>query len=691
MKKECVYVNIRKYVVGLLLFVLMFELVSVCAFIPLDSVYAADSAVTGSSGIDYNIWTLDLPTGKILSSGDLKKSLYNSWWYPGTDTFVGYDMFQTPQRGAGEKEFGSPHVRCELREIIPGSGDTSGSWGTNAQWGRLGYHKMVTEVKAERINNNGVGDYATQSYTCIGQLWGESGGKSAMFSLMYIDAKLGASSFRMRSPDTTGSITYSSVHIPVGKAFTVTYECINGRLQVWVESKEANVVKTKIYDAMLANPADSNSYYFKVGNYDQSSDSKGDPTPDPKDVHTLIGFKSVTVEHNPIRGRLTYADNSPVANQVINYVLNGGGTSNLKLSTKTDANGYYDIFNIPSNGGVTTASVSITVPTLSGYTSDKTGVINVNAASTATIIDVRVSNAYDIIYSSSNSQGTSLEPSSSPSSSLTKEPTPNATIDYVAETLQGLNGAYVINGKTISVSGGLYSIDSSWFGTTITIIKKGSDGTSDSATQRLFIKDRPSAPVPRKTDCTTSAQNNGVITKVTNNMEYSADNGVTWKTITGSNIQRLKPGTYYVRVKATNNTFKSNYATVVINEYSKTLPSSNYLIYTVRSGDTLWLLAQRFGTSVNSIKALNGLTSDMIYPRQTLRIQQNDNSDNGADNTFERSTLMTYTVRSGDTLWLIAQRFGTFVNSIKALNGLTSDMIYPRQTLQIQQNDNSTS
>jgi len=42
--------------------------------------------------------------------------------------------------------------------------------------------------------------------------------------------------------------------------------------------------------------------------------------------------------------------------------------------------------------------------------------------------------------------------------------------------------------------------------------------------------------------------------------------------------------------------------------------------YTIKSGDTLWLLAQSFGTSVSDIKVLNGLTSDIIYPGQQLQI-----------------------------------------------------------------------
>jgi LysM repeat protein len=97
-------------------------------------------------------------------------------------------------------------------------------------------------------------------------------------------------------------------------------------------------------------------------------------------------------------------------------------------------------------------------------------------------------------------------------------------------------------------------------------------------------------------------------------MEYSANSGKTWNTISGSSIHGLKPGTYYVRIKATSSTFKSDYATVAINAYNT---SSNY---TVQPGDSLWLIGLKFGVTVDAIKKTNKLQSDMIYPGQQLQI-----------------------------------------------------------------------
>ncbi len=97
--------------------------------------------------------------------------------------------------------------------------------------------------------------------------------------------------------------------------------------------------------------------------------------------------------------------------------------------------------------------------------------------------------------------------------------------------------------------------------------------------------------------------------------------------------------------------------------------------YTVQAGDSLWLIAQRYNTTVNAIKNLNGLTSNLINIGQVLKIP-----------VSQSNSPIEYTVRAGDSLWLIAQRYNTTVNAIKNLNGLTSDFINIGQVLKIPRN-----
>lgn len=94
-------------------------------------------------------------------------------------------------------------------------------------------------------------------------------------------------------------------------------------------------------------------------------------------------------------------------------------------------------------------------------------------------------------------------------------------------------------------------------------------------------------------------------------------------------------------------------------------------LYTVRSGDSLWNIAGQFNTTVDAIKELNNLTSNLITVGQVLRIPNSSNSGTGT----------RYIVKAGDTLWNIAQRYNTTVSNIRRLNNLTSDILSIGQVL----------
>ena len=83
-------------------------------------------------------------------------------------------------------------------------------------------------------------------------------------------------------------------------------------------------------------------------------------------------------------------------------------------------------------------------------------------------------------------------------------------------------------------------------------------------------------------------------------------------------------------------------------------------IYIVKSGDTLYSIANKYGMSVNELKSLNNLTSDVLSIGQELIVSEGN-----------AATLDTYTVKSGDTLYSIANKYGLTVNELKQLNNLT--------------------
>ncbi len=99
-------------------------------------------------------------------------------------------------------------------------------------------------------------------------------------------------------------------------------------------------------------------------------------------------------------------------------------------------------------------------------------------------------------------------------------------------------------------------------------------------------------------------------------------------------------------------------------------PNEN--IYIVKSGDTLYAIANQYGMTVDELKALNNLTSNTLSIGQKLVVS--------AGNT---GTLDTYTVKAGDTLYSIANKYGLTVNELKQLNNLTSDVLSIGQILNV--------
>ena len=102
----------------------------------------------------------------------------------------------------------------------------------------------------------------------------------------------------------------------------------------------------------------------------------------------------------------------------------------------------------------------------------------------------------------------------------------------------------------------------------------------------------------------------------------------------------------------------------------------NVIYYTVKAGDTLSGIAEKYGTTYQYLADINGIDDpNLIYTGQTLIIPSNNS------NNFK-----VYTVKSGDTLWEIAEKFlgdGVKYKEIMSLNNLTRDTIYPGDTLKI--------
>lgn len=124
-------------------------------------------------------------------------------------------------------------------------------------------------------------------------------------------------------------------------------------------------------------------------------------------------------------------------------------------------------------------------------------------------------------------------------------------------------------------------------------------------------------------------------------------------------------------------------------------PSYNSQHYTVKSGDTLYLIAWKYKLDYRSLARWNNLPKPyvvrpgqklLIYPTGYVPSKSTAKYTKKTDTSSSKSRRVpnTYTVKSGDTLYSIARRFGVSVSAIQRLNGLSSSStIYQGQRLAI--------
>jgi membrane-bound lytic murein transglycosylase D len=118
-------------------------------------------------------------------------------------------------------------------------------------------------------------------------------------------------------------------------------------------------------------------------------------------------------------------------------------------------------------------------------------------------------------------------------------------------------------------------------------------------------------------------------------------------------------------------------------------PVPTYRIHRVRYGESLSVIAQRYRTSVRAIMAMNGLNRrDFLKVGWRLRIPVKGTTSYQLERPPEQTSqlkgkVFEYTVQKGDSLWLIARRFGTTTQMIRSLNQLNSSVLRVGQVLKI--------
>ena len=95
-------------------------------------------------------------------------------------------------------------------------------------------------------------------------------------------------------------------------------------------------------------------------------------------------------------------------------------------------------------------------------------------------------------------------------------------------------------------------------------------------------------------------------------------------------------------------------------------------IYIVKSGDSLYSIARKYQITVDELKRLNNLSSNILSIGQVLKIPSTSNESSN-----------TYIVKSGDSLYSIARKNQITVDELKRLNNLSSNILSIGQVLKI--------
>ncbi|CUL07242.1 1,4-beta-N-acetylmuramoylhydrolase [Listeria monocytogenes] len=173
--------------------------------------------------------------------------------------------------------------------------------------------------------------------------------------------------------------------------------------------------------------------------------------------------------------------------------------------------------------------------------------------------------------------------------------------------------------------------------------------------------------------------------RIANNNKVTIANLKAWNNLKSDFIypgQKLK-----VSAGSTSNTNTSKPSTNTNTSKPSTNTNTNAKVYTVAKGDSLWRIANNNKVTIANLKAWNNLKSDFIYPGQKLKVSAgsttNTNTAKPSTNNPSNSTVKTYTVKKGDSLWAISRQYKTTVDNIKSWNKLTSNMIHVGQKLTI--------
>ncbi len=120
---------------------------------------------------------------------------------------------------------------------------------------------------------------------------------------------------------------------------------------------------------------------------------------------------------------------------------------------------------------------------------------------------------------------------------------------------------------------------------------------------------------------------------------------------------------------------------------NKTTKNAGVQYHKIRRGETLGLIAAKYGVSVNQLRDWNNISGNKIVAGKNLRIYSEGSANNTASNentkTTTKNNLYKYKIKKGDSLGEIAETFGVSISQIKKWNNLSDNKLIAGKTLKI--------
>ena len=168
------------------------------------------------------------------------------------------------------------------------------------------------------------------------------------------------------------------------------------------------------------------------------------------------------------------------------------------------------------------------------------------------------------------------------------------------------------------------------------------------------------------------------------NIPYTSPDTITtdtYKVVSGDTLYSIanKLDTSVSELKKINN-LSNNLLSVgqILKIPTKIVDIGDTELYQVKSGDTLYSIANKYGISVNELKTINNLNNNNLSIGQLLNVPSG------------LSSVNSYIVEKGDTLYSIAKKFDISVNKLKEYNNLTSNLLNVGQKILIPIGEDTT-